>query len=176
MSMRPSFSSRSTCFRKEAGAHGKDTKGIFRVHQFNKIEQFVFCKPEHSWDFLEELLKNAEDFCSSLGIAYRVVNICSGELSVLNAKKYDIEAWFPAQGKFREVVSASNNTDYQGRSLNIRYRTKNGNQIVNTLNSTEVATTRMLVAITENFQQQDNGGISIPKALVPYTGFDFISS
>ena len=166
----------SPCFRKEAGAHGKDTKGIFRVHQFNKIEQFVFCKPEHSWDFLEELLKNAEDFCSSLGIAYRVVNICSGELSVLNAKKYDIEAWFPAQGKFREVVSASNNTDYQGRSLNIRYRTKNGNQIVNTLNSTEVATTRMLVAITENFQQQDNGGISIPKALVPYTGFDFISS
>ena len=105
-----------------------------------------------------------------------MVNICSGELSVLNAKKYDIEAWFPAQGKFREVVSASNNTDYQGRSLNIRYRTKNGNQIVNTLNSTEVATTRMLVAITENFQQQDNGGISIPKALVPYTGFDFISS
>ena len=166
----------SPCFRKEAGAHGKDTKGIFRVHQFNKIEQFVFCKPEHSWDFLEELLKNAEDFCSSLGIAYRVVNICSGELSVLNAKKYDIEAWFPAQGKFREVVSASNNTDYQGRSLNIRYRSKNGNQIVNTLNSTEVATTRMLVAITENFQQQDNGGISIPKALVPYTGFDFISS
>ncbi len=166
----------SPCFRKEAGAHGKDTKGIFRVHQFNKIEQFVFCKPEHSWDFLEELLKNAEDFCSSLGIAYRVVNICSGELSVLNAKKYDIEAWFPAQGKFREVVSASNNTDYQGRSLNIRYRSKNGNQVVNTLNSTEVATTRMLVAITENFQQQDNGGISIPKALVPYTGFDFISS
>ena len=166
----------SPCFRKEAGAHGKDTKGIFRVHQFNKIEQFVFCKPEHSWDFLEELLKNAEDFCSSLGIAYRVVNICSGELSVLNAKKYDVEAWFPAQGKFREVVSASNNTDYQGRSLNIRYRSKNGNQIVNTLNSTEVATTRMLVAITENFQQQDNGGISIPKALVPYTGFDFISS
>ena len=166
----------SPCFRKEAGAHGKDTKGIFRVHQFNKIEQFVFCKPEHSWDFLEELLKNAEDFCSSLGIAYRVVNICSGELSVLNAKKYDIEAWFPAQGKFREVVSASNNTDYQGRSLNIRYRSKNGNQIVNTLNSTEVATTRMLVAITENFQQQDKGGISIPKALVPYTGFDFISS
>jgi seryl-tRNA synthetase len=166
----------SPCFRKEAGAHGKDTKGIFRVHQFNKIEQFVFCKPEHSWDFLEELLKNAEDFCSSLGIAYRVVNICSGELSVLNAKKYDIEAWFPAQGKFREVVSASNNTDYQGRSLNIRYRSKNGNQVVNTLNSTEVATTRMLVAITENYQQPDNGGISIPKVLIPYTGFDFISS
>ena len=166
----------SPCFRKEAGAHGKDTKGIFRVHQFNKIEQFVFCKPEHSWDFLEELLKNAEDFCSSLGIAYRVVNICSGELSVLNAKKYDIEAWFPAQGKFREVVSASNNTDYQGRSLNIRYRSKNGNQVVNTLNSTEVATTRMLVAITENFQQPDSGGISVPKVLVPYTGFDFISS
>lgn len=165
----------SPCFRKEAGAHGKDTKGIFRVHQFNKIEQFVFCKAEHSWDFLEELLGNAEEICRNLGLAYRVVNICSGELSVLNAKKYDIEAWFPAQGKFREIVSASNNTDYQGRSLNIRYRTKEGNKIVNTLNSTAIATERMLVAILENFQSQDGSAISIPQVLVPYTGFDTIS-
>lgn len=165
----------SPCFRKEAGAHGKDTKGIFRVHQFNKVEQFVFCKPEHSWDFLEELLENAEELCKSLGLAYRVVNICSGELSVLNAKKYDIEAWFPAQGKFRELVSASNNTDYQGRSLNIRYRTKEGNRIVNTLNSTAIAAERMLVAILENFQSEDGKSINIPRVLVPYTGFDTIS-
>ena len=165
----------SPCFRREAGAHGKDTKGIFRVHQFNKIEQFIFCKPEHSWEFLEEILGNAEEFCRSLALPYRVVNICSGELSVLNAKKYDIEVWFPAQGRFREVVSASNNTDYQARSLNIRYRTKDGNKIINTLNSTEVATTRILVALAENFQEPDGSGIRIPDVLVPYTGFDFIS-
>lgn len=165
----------SPCFRKEAGAHGKDTKGIFRVHQFNKVEQFVFCKPEHSWDFLEELLGNAEEICRNLGLSYRIVNICSGELSVLNAKKYDIEAWFPAQGKFREIVSASNNTDFQGRSLNIRYRTKDGNKIVNTLNSTAIATERMLVAIMENFQTKDGTAIDIPKVLIPYTGFDTIS-
>ena len=166
----------SPCFRKEAGAHGKDTKGIFRVHQFNKVEQFIFCKPEHSWDFLEELLGNAEEICRSLGLSYRVVNICSGELSVLNAKKYDIEAWFPAQGKFREIVSASNNTDYQGRSLNIRYRTKEGNRVVNTLNSTAIAMERMLVAILENFQSEDGTRISIPETLVPYMGFDTISA
>ncbi len=165
----------SPCFRREAGAHGKDSKGIFRVHQFNKVEQFIFCKPEHASAFLEELLKNAEEFTSSLGLAYRVVNICSGELSILNAQKFDIEAWFPSQGKFREIVSASNNTDYQGRSLNIRYRTKDGNRAVNTLNSTAVATSRMLVAIAENFQEPDASGIRVPRALVPYTGFDFIS-
>lgn len=162
----------SPCFRREAGAHGKDTKGIFRVHQFFKVEQFIFCKNEDSWDFLEELTANAEAILQSLELPYRVIDFCSGELSRLNARKYDIEAWFPAQGKFREVVSASNNTDFQARSLNIRYREKNGNSFVATLNSTALATTRTMVAIMENFQ--DHGAIRVPKVLIPYTGFDTI--
>ncbi|WP_393971802.1 serine--tRNA ligase [Oxyplasma meridianum] len=166
----------SPCFRKEAGAHGKDTKGIFRVHQFNKIEQFIFCREEDSWDFLEELLKNSEEIFQKLNIPYRVVNVCSGELGSLAAKKYDIEAWFGSQGKFREVVSASNDTDYQARTLDIRYRTKDGNLTPHTLNSTAIATTRVLVAIMENNQTEDGEGIIVPEALVPYTGFDIISA
>ena len=166
----------STCFRREAGAHGKDTKGIFRVHQFTKVEQFVFCREEDSWDFHEEILQNAEQIYRSLRIPYRVVNICSGELSILNSKKYDIEGWFPSQGKFRELVSASNNTDFQARSLGIRYRSKDGNHVIHTLNSTAIATTRTLVAIMENFQREDGSGIDIPETLIPYTGFDSITS
>lgn len=165
----------SACFRKEAGSHGKDTKGIFRVHQFNKIEQFVFCKPEDSWEFLEEILQNAEEIFRNLGLAYRVVNVCSGELGRLASKKYDIEAWFPAQGKFREVVSASNDTDYQSRSLAIKYRTKGGNRFVHTLNSTAIASTRTLVAIMENYQDPSGNGFRVPEVLIPYTGFDYIS-
>lgn len=165
----------SPCFRREAGSHGKDTKGIFRVHQFTKIEQFIFCKPEQSWDFFAELVRNSEDIFRSLKIPYRVVNICSGDLGNLAAKKFDIEAWFPAQGRFREVVSASNDTDYQARSLNIRYRAKEGNRFVHTLNSTAIATTRALVAIMENYQTRDEPGFGVPEALIPYTGFDFIS-
>ena len=165
----------SACFRKEAGSHGKDTKGIFRVHQFNKIEQFVFCKPEDSWEFLEEILQNAEQIFRNLGLAYRVVNVCSGELGRLASKKYDIEAWFPAQGRFREVVSASNDTDYQARSLLIKYRTKGGNRFVHTLNSTAIASTRTLVAIMENYQDSSGEGFRVPEVLIPYTGFDFIS-
>ena len=166
----------SPCFRKEAGAHGKDTKGIFRVHQFNKIEQFIFCREEDSWDYLEELLRNSEEIFQKLNIPYRVVNVCSGELGSLAAKKYDIEAWFGSQGKFREVVSASNDTDYQARTLDIRYRTKDGNRTPHTLNSTAIATTRVLVAIMENNQTEDGEGIIVPEALVPYTGFDLISA
>ncbi|MFG1519802.1 MAG: serine--tRNA ligase [Thermoplasmataceae archaeon] len=165
----------SPCFRKEAGAHGKDTKGIFRVHNFNKVEQFIFCEPGMSKDFHEELLRNSEELIQSLGLSYRVINFCSGELSVLNSKKYDIEVWFPSQGRFREVVSASNNTDYQARSLNIRYRTAEGHRFVHTLNSTALATTRILVAIMENFQNREGTEIRIPDALIPYTGFDTIS-
>ncbi len=165
----------SPCFRREAGSHGKDTKGIFRVHQFYKVEQFVFCKEDDSWDFLEEILANAEEIYKILQIPYRVVNVCSGELSVLNAKKYDIEGWFPSQGKFRELVSASNNTDFQGRSLSIRWRSSDGNKIVNTLNSTAIATTRTMVAIMENYQLEDGSGFRIPKALWPYTGFESIA-
>ena len=164
----------SPCFRREAGAHGKDTKGIFRVHQFNKIEQFIYCKPEDSWDYFKELVSNAEDIYKSLDLPYRIVNICSGDLGSLAAKKYDIEVWYPSQGKFREVVSASNDTDYQARSLNIKYRTPDGNKFVHTLNSTAIATERVLVAIMENYQQEN--GIKVPDVLVPYTGFSQITT
>ncbi|QRF74918.1 Serine--tRNA ligase [Thermoplasmatales archaeon] len=166
----------SQCFRREAGAHGKDTKGIFRVHQFNKVEQFIFCKPEDSWDYFAEILANSEKIYQNLGIPYRVVNVCSGELGYLAEKKYDMEAWFPSQGKFREIVSISNDTDYQARSLGIKYRTKDGNRYVNTLNGTAIATKRILVAIMENFQYDDGKAFKVPDALVPYTGFDSVSN
>jgi seryl-tRNA synthetase len=161
----------SPCFRKEAGAHGKDTKGIFRVHQFNKIEQFIFCKPEDSWNLHEELLANAEAIYQKLDIPYRVVNICTGDIGTVAAKKYDIEGWMPVQKTFRELVSCSNCTDYQARRLNIKYREKTGekSEFVHTLNSTAIATTRTIVAMVENNQQED-GSIKIPKALEPYTG------
>ncbi|MEM0155015.1 MAG: serine--tRNA ligase [Thermoplasmataceae archaeon] len=164
----------SQCFRREAGAHGKDSKGIFRVHQFNKVEQFIFCKPEDSWDYFAEILANSEDIYQSLRLPYRVVNVCSGELGYLAQKKYDMEAWFPAQGKFREIVSISNDTDYQSRSLGIKYRTRDGNKFVHTLNGTAVATKRILVAIMENFQYDNGKAFRIPDVLVPYTGFDHI--
>lgn len=162
----------SPCYRKEAGAHGKDTKGIFRVHYFKKIEQFIFCKPEDSWDFMDELTENTEKILQSFEIPYRVVNVCSGELGNLAAKKYDIEGWFPNQGKFRELASISNDLDYQARSLNIRYRNPDGNITIHTLNGTAIPTERMMVAIMENFTE--NGVIHIPKVLIPYTGFDTI--
>ena len=162
----------STCFRKEAGAHGKDTRGIFRTHQFNKIEQFIFCKPEDSAKLVEELLQNAEDLLQKLELSYRVVNVCTGDIGTVAAKKYDIEAWMPAQNGYREVVSCSNCTDYQARRLGIRYREKEGASpkgFVHTLNSTAIATGRTIVAILENNQQQD-GTINIPKALRKYMG------
>ena len=162
----------STCFRKEAGAHGKDTRGIFRTHQFNKIEQFIFCKPEDSTKLHEELLQNAEDLLRKLELPYRVVNVCTGDIGTVAAKKYDIEAWMPAQNGYREVVSCSNCTDYQARRLGIRYREKEGappKGFVHTLNSTAVATGRTIVAILENNQQAD-GTINIPSALKKYMG------
>ena len=162
----------STCFRKEAGAHGKDTRGIFRTHQFNKIEQFIFCKPEDSTKLHEELLQNAEELLQKLELPYRVVNVCTGDIGTVAAKKYDIEAWMPAQNGYREVVSCSNCTDYQGRRLGIRYREKEGaptKGFVHTLNSTAVATGRTIVAILENNQQED-GTINIPSALRKYMG------
>ena len=162
----------STCFRKEAGAHGKDTRGIFRTYQFNKIEQFIFCKPEDSAKLVEELLQNAEDLLQKLELSYRVVNVCTGDIGTVAAKKYDIEAWMPAQNGYREVVSCSNCTDYQARRLGIRYREKEGASpkgFVHTLNSTAIATGRTIVAILENNQQQD-GTINIPKALRKYMG------
>jgi seryl-tRNA synthetase len=162
----------STCFRKEAGAHGKDTRGIFRTHQFNKIEQFIFCKPEDSAKLHEELLLNAEELLQKIGLAYRIVNVCTGDIGTVAAKKYDIEAWMPAQNGYREVVSCSNCTDYQGRRLGIKYREKEGaapRGFVHTLNSTAIATGRTIVAIIENNQLAD-GTINIPEVLRKYMG------
>jgi len=163
----------STNFRKEAGAHGKDQKGIFRVHQFNKVEQIVLCKPEDSWHFHEELLKNAVEFFDSLGLHLRVVNVCTGDLGIIAAKKYDVEAWYPVQNAFREVVSCSNCTSYQSVRSNIRFQHGNERHYVHTLNSTCVADTRALVAILENFQRED-GSVDVPKVLQKYTGFKIL--
>ena len=162
------YSGFSPCFRVEAGAHGKDTKGIFRVHQFYKVEQVVFCRPEESWKLHEELISNAESIYQALGIPYRVVALCSGDTGFMSAKTYDLEAWLPGQGKYREMASASNVTDFQARRLHIRYRDRQSDptSLVHTLNSSAVVT-RTLVALVENFQQKD-GSVKVPKALAPY--------
>jgi seryl-tRNA synthetase len=161
----------SPCFRKEAGAHGRDTKGIFRVHQFEKVEQFVFSRPENSQNELEFMIRNAEDFFNALQIPYRIVSLCGGELGKVASKTYDLEAWFPGQEKYREVVSCSNCTDYQARGLLVKFRDKphETSKFVHTLNSTLVATERTLIAIMENHQTKD-GSIKIPKVLKPYVG------
>ncbi len=163
------FAGVSPCFRKEVGAHGKYTKGLFRMHQFNKVEQFVFCKPEDSWDWFEKLQRNAEEIYQQLGIHHRVITLCSAETGVKAARTDDIEIWM-ADGKYREASSCSNVTDYQSRRLNIKYREKKGQPpigLVHTVNNTAIATSRIMVAILEQFQQKD-GSVKIPKALVPY--------
>ena len=157
----------STNFRKEAGAHGKDQKGIFRVHQFNKVEQIVLCKPSDSWTIHEELLKNAVEFFKSLGLNYRIVNVCTGDIGIVAAKKYDIEVWYPVQNAYREVVSCSNCTEYQSVGLNMKYSDNEKRGYVHTLNSTCVATSRALVAILENYQQKD-GSVKVPRVLIKY--------
>lgn len=160
----------SPCFRVEAGAHGKDTKGIFRVHQFYKVEQIIFSRPEDSWRLHDELVSNVEEIYRNLGIPYRVVTLCSGDTGFMSAKTFDLEAWLPGQQAYREMASASNVTDFQARRLLIRYRDKQNapTTLVHTLNSTAVVT-RTLVAIVENFQRRD-GSVSIPKPLIPYMG------
>lgn len=160
----------SPCFRREIGSHGLDTKGLFRVHQFHKVEQFIYCKPEDSWTLHEELLKNAEDIFQMLGLSYHVVNICTGDIGTVAAKKYDIEVWMPRESAYREVVSCSNCTAYQSVRLNIRARDAHefeNKYSLHTLNSTAVATTRTLRAILENYQEED-GTVVIPKVLRPY--------
>lgn len=160
----------SSCFRKEAGSHGRDTKGIFRVHQFNKVEQFVFSHPDDSWEIHEELILNEEEFIQALKLPYRIVNACTGEIGTVAAKKYDLEIWMPGQGTYREVGSCSNATAYQATRLNIKYRIKKGGtekEFVHTLNSTMMANPRTTVAIMENYQRED-GSIEIPKALRKY--------
>jgi len=161
----------SPCFRKEVGAHGKYTKGLFRVHQFNKIEQFIFCLPKDSWKFHEELQKNSEDLYQGLGLHFRVVNVCTGDIGIIAAKKYDIEVWM-ADGTYREAGSNSNCTDYQARRLNIRFREKEGQApagFVHTLNNTALATSRTMIAILEQYQQKD-GSVVIPEVLRPLMG------
>jgi len=159
----------SPCFRKEAGAHGRDQKGIFRVHQFDKIEQFVFSKPEDSWKEHEKMLAITEEFYQKLEIPYRVMLLSTGDIGKISAKTYDIEAWMAGQNAYREIVSCSNCLEYQARRLKIRFRDKTNEdtQYVHTLNSTLVATTRVLVAIMENFQTKD-GHIRIPQVLQKY--------
>jgi seryl-tRNA synthetase len=162
----------SPCYRREAGAHGKDQKGIFRVHQFNKVEQVVFCSADDSWKMHEELLANAEEFTRLLELPYRVVNVCSGEIGSVAAKKYDIEAWMPVQGAYREIISCSNCTDCQSNALNIRTGKYGGAKAsVHTLNSTLMADTRTLVALVENHQTTD-GAVRLPRALAEYCGFN----
>ncbi len=161
----------SPCFRKEAGAHGKDQKGIFRVHQFEKIEQFIFSRPEDSWKEHEKMLETAEEFYQKLGIPYKVMLLSSGDMGKISAKTYDIEAWMGGQNAYREIVSCSNCLEYQARRLKIRFRDKTNEQTqyLHTLNSTLVATSRTLVAIIENFQTKD-GHITVPQVLQKYLG------
>ena len=159
----------SPCFRREVGTHGKYTKGLFRMHQFNKVEQFIFSLPEQSWELHEELQRNCEELYQGLGLHYRVVNVCTGDIGVLAAKKYDVEVWM-ADREFREIGSNSNCTDYQARRLNIRYRMKEGQVptgFVHTLNNTALATSRTMIAILEQYQRED-GSVLVPEALRKY--------
>ncbi len=163
------FAGVSPCFRREVGAHGKYTKGLFRVHNFNKVEQVVLCKPEESWKILEEIENISEELYKQLGLHFRVVNVCTGDIGIIAAKKYDIEFWM-ADGNFREIGSCSNCTDFQARRLNIKFKEGPGKPpagLVHTLNNTAFATSRTMIAIIEQFQQKD-GSVLIPKALQPY--------
>ena len=153
----------STCFRREAGAAGKDTRGMFRVHQFDKVEMFVYCRPEESWDEHERLLAIEEELVQTVGLPYRVVDVAAGDLGAPAARKYDVEAWFPSQERYREITSCSNTTDFQARRLQIRFRPNGGPQPVHTLNGT-AATDRWLLAVLENFQRED-GSVEVPAAL-----------
>ena len=163
----------SPCFRKEAGGHGVDEKGLFRVHQFNKVEQVVLCKPEDSKKWHEQMLKNAEEVFKALKLPYRVVALCGADMGAVASKTYDIEVWMPRTQQYREAVSCSTIKDFQARRLKIRYRTKDGTRFVHTLNSTAVATTRAIVAILENYQQKD-GSVKIPQVLWKYMGMKVI--
>ncbi len=159
----------SPCFRKEAGSHGRDTKGIFRVHQFEKVEVFSITKPDESWDEHEKILSDVKEFYKELEIPYRIMLLSSGDMGKVAAKTYDIESWLPGQDNYREIVSCSNCTDYQARRLGIKFRHKPHEEslLVHTLNSTVTATERTLIAIIENYQNE-NGTITIPKVLQPY--------
>jgi len=158
----------SMCFRKEIGAHGINEKGLWRTHQFNKVEQFVFCSEEDSWKYYDELLSISEEIFQGLELSYRIIELCTADLARWKARSCDIEVWRPTTEDYGEITSLSNCTDYQARKLNMRYEDKDGNRkVVSTLNNTALATSRILVAIAETYQQKD-GSIKVPKVLVPY--------
>jgi seryl-tRNA synthetase len=163
----------STAFRREAGSYGKDTRGIFRVHQFDKVEMVSFVKPDDDDKEHNYLLSLEEDIVAKLGLSYRVVQMCTGDLGFPTARKFDIETWIPSQGKYRETHSASTNTDFQSRMLNIKYQGKGKKDYLCILNATAIAIGRMLIAIMENYQQKD-GSVEVPKVLQKYTGFSKI--
>ncbi len=165
----------STCFRREAGTYGKDTRGIFRVHQFDKVEMFSFVPEERSWDEHEYLHSLERRLVDALELPYQVVNVAAGDLGGSAAKKYDIEAWIPSQETYREITSCSNTTDFQARRLKIRTRGESGNDFVHTLNGTAIAVGRTILAIMENHQQAD-GTVRLPEALVPYVGFEVLGA
>ena len=164
----------SACFRREAGTYGKDTTGIFRVHQFDKVEMFSFCDPEKSKEEHEYLLSVEEEILNDLEIPYRVVDVCSGDLGASAAKKYDIEAWMPSQNNYREVTSCSNTTDYQARRLNIRTKKDKDTALIHTLNGTALAVGRILIALIENNQQED-GSVEFSDELSKLTGVKKLS-
>lgn len=160
----------SHCFRKEAGAYGKYSKGLYRVHQFTKAEMFIYCKPEESDKFHEYILKMEEEIYQELGLPYRVLEMCTGDLGAMAARKFDVEVWMPGRGDYGEVTSTSNCTDYQARNLNIKFRRKTGeNEYVHMLNGTAIVMSRVPLAILENFQQKD-GSVKIPEVLQKWMG------
>jgi seryl-tRNA synthetase len=165
----------STCFRREAGTYGKDTRGIFRVHQFDKAELFSFAHPDRSWDELESILVLQESIVSALGLPYRVVSCATGELGAAAAKKYDIEVWLPSEGRYRELTSCSNYTDYSARRLGTRFRADGGTQLLHTLNGTACAVGRTLVFLLEHYQRPD-GSFAVPEVLIPLCGFDRVEA
>jgi len=168
------YAGMSTCFRREAGTYGKDTRGIIRVHQFDKVEMFSFCHPEESDEEHGRLLAQEEGFFQALEIPYRVLDIAAGELAAPNYRKFDIEAWLPGGDRWLEVTSCSNDWDFQARRLGVRMKAESGTELVHTLNGTAVAVGRAIVALLENHQQAD-GSVTIPEALRPYTGFEIIA-
>ena len=170
-----SYAGYSSCFRREAGSYGKDTRGIIRVHQFDKVEMFSYVKPEDAKAEHLKLLEWEKDFLKAMEIPFRVIDVASGDLGSSAIRKFDCEAWIPTQNAFREVTSTSNCTEFQSRRLNIRFRDENGTKPVATLNGTLVAVPRMIVAILENHQNAD-GSVNVPKALQPFLGVDKLVS
>jgi seryl-tRNA synthetase len=163
----------SSCFRREAGSYGKDTRGIIRVHQFDKVEMFVFCEPEQAAEEHRRLLGHEKAFLNSLDLPYRVIDVAGGDLGASAARKYDCEAWIPTQGRYREVTSTSNCTQFQARRLRVRMRDEQGTRPLATLNGTLCAVPRMIVALLENHQHAD-GSVTVPEVLVPYVGTDVL--